>query len=181
MKFNSIQFLIFFPLVAIPFFGLPHRWRWFLLLSASYLFYASWNPKYLVVLLTITIIGYLSGRMIERESARLVTRRLILTLSLLASLGVLFFFKYFELSNRALHYVFEQLGIAELIPGFNILLPLAILVLEAVHYGQRKYGSLREVIRRQPAWLRWPVYYALVVVIFMFGKFEAGEFIYARF
>ena len=126
MKFNSIQFLIFFPLVAIPFFGLPHRWRWFLLLSASYLFYASWNPKYLVVLLTITIIGYLSGRMIERESARLVTRRLILTLSLLASLGVLFFFKYFELSNRALHYVFEQLGIAELIPGFNILLPLGI-------------------------------------------------------
>jgi D-alanyl-lipoteichoic acid acyltransferase DltB (MBOAT superfamily) len=58
---------------------------------------------------------------------------------------------------------------------------LAIMLLEAVHYGERKYGSLREVTLRQPVWLRWSVYYALVVVTFMFGKFGAGEFIYARF
>jgi hypothetical protein len=40
---------------------------------------------------------------------------------------------------------------------------------------------MREVFRQQPAWLRWSAYYALVLVIFMFGKFGAGEFIYARF
>jgi hypothetical protein len=50
-----------------------------------------------------------------------------------------------------------------------------------VHYIQRKYGSLRLVLLRQPIWLRWSVYYALVVVILMFGKLGAGEFIYARF
>ena len=126
MKFNSIQFLIFFPLVATAYFSLPHRWRWFLLLGASYLFYASWNPKYIVVLFTMTAIGYISGRLLERENARPATRQLILTLSLLASLGVLFFFKYFDLSNRVLHVVFDQLGISHLIPGFNILLPLGI-------------------------------------------------------
>lgn len=125
MKFNSIEFLVFFPLVALAFFSLPHRWRWFLLLGASYFFYASWNPKYLVVLLTMTAIGYASGRLLERET-RPTTRRFILTLSLLASLGILFFFKYFELSSRALRIVFEQLGIANLIPGFNLLLPLGI-------------------------------------------------------
>src|SRR5688500_15378829 len=125
MKFNSIQFLVFFPLVAIAFFSIPHRWRWILLLGASYLFYASWNPKYIVVLLTMTAIGYLSGRLLERQT-RPSMRRLILTLSLLVSLGILFFFKYYELSNRAILAVFEQLGIAHLISGFNILLPLGI-------------------------------------------------------
>lgn len=125
MKFNSIEFLIFFPLVALAFFSLPHRWRWALLLGASYLFYASWNPKYLVVLLTMTAIGYLSGRLLERQMHP-TTRRFLLILSLLASLGILFFFKYFELSSHALRAVFEQLSIAHLIPGFNLLLPLGI-------------------------------------------------------
>lgn len=58
---------------------------------------------------------------------------------------------------------------------------VAILVMEAVHYSQRKYGGLREMVLQQPAWVRWSFYYALVVVIYMFGKFGAGEFIYARF
>jgi D-alanyl-lipoteichoic acid acyltransferase DltB (MBOAT superfamily) len=58
---------------------------------------------------------------------------------------------------------------------------LAIFIMEVVHYIQRKYGSLRLVLLRQPIWLRWSVYYALVVVILMFGKLGAGEFIYARF
>jgi D-alanyl-lipoteichoic acid acyltransferase DltB (MBOAT superfamily) len=125
VQFNSIQFLAFFPIIAILFFSIPHRWRWFLLLGASYVFYASWNPKYIVVLLTVTAIGYLSGRLLEWNANR-VTRRLILTVSLLASLGVLFFFKYFQLSNRVLHGVIDQLGISHLIPGFNLLLPLGI-------------------------------------------------------
>ncbi len=125
LRFNSIQFLVFFPLVATAFFIIPHHWRWFLLLGASYLFYASWNPKYIIVLLTMTIIGYLSGLLLERQTPP-TTRRFILTLSLLASLGILFFFKYFELSSLALHIIFEQLGVAHLIPGFNLLLPLGI-------------------------------------------------------
>jgi alginate O-acetyltransferase complex protein AlgI len=125
LKFNSIQFLLFFPLVATAFFVIPHRVRWFLLLGASYIFYISWNPKYVVVLLTVTVIGYLSGLLLESED-RQTRRRIILIFSLLASLGILLFFKYFELSSRALHVFFEQLGISHLIPGFNILLPLGI-------------------------------------------------------
>jgi alginate O-acetyltransferase complex protein AlgI len=46
---------------------------------------------------------------------------------------------------------------------------------------QERNGNLRAVISRQPDWLRWSVYYGLVMVIFMFGKFEASEFIYSRF
>jgi len=122
MKFNSIQFLVFFPVVATAFFLIPPRWRWALLLGASYLFYASWNPKYIIVLLAMTIIGYLSGRLLDAQT-RPPTRRFILTLSLLASLGILFSFKFVDLSNRALHALFERLGIAS---GLDLVLPLGI-------------------------------------------------------
>jgi hypothetical protein len=57
----------------------------------------------------------------------------------------------------------------------------AILMMELVQWQQRKSGSIRDVVRRQPAWLRWSAYYGLVVLILMFGKFEAVEFIYANF
>ena len=92
MKFNSILFLLFFPIVAGLFFILPHRWRWILLLVASYLFYLSWNPKYIIVLLAVTGISYLAGLWLNREGSPLA-RRLILIFSLAASLGILFFFK----------------------------------------------------------------------------------------
>ena len=122
LRFNSFQFLVFFPIVATAFFLIPHRWRWALLLGSSYLFYASWNPKYIIVLLAMTAIGYLSGLLLEREP-RPKARRFILTLSLLASLGILFSFKYFDITNRAFHAIFERLGI-----GFDIylVLPLGI-------------------------------------------------------
>jgi D-alanyl-lipoteichoic acid acyltransferase DltB (MBOAT superfamily) len=122
VKFNSIQFLVFFPLVAIVFFSVPHRWRWALLLGASYLFYASWNPEYIVVLLTITAIGYWGGRLLEAQTHPM-TRRFILTLSLFAILGILFFFKYFDFSNRVLHAVLDRLGI---VSGLYLVLPLGI-------------------------------------------------------
>jgi D-alanyl-lipoteichoic acid acyltransferase DltB (MBOAT superfamily) len=122
VKFNSIEFLIFLPLVALAFYSIPHRWRWILLLGASYLFYASWNPKYIVVLLMITTIGYISGRLLDRET-RPTIRRIILTLSLLASLGILFFFKYFELTNRVFHAMLDRLGI---VSDIYLVLPLGI-------------------------------------------------------
>ena len=122
MKFNSIEFLVFFPLVALAFFSIPHRWRWSLLLGASYLFYARWNPEYIIVLLTMTAIGYLGGRLLERET-RPKTRRIILSLSLLASLGILFSFKYFDFTNRTLHAVFDRLGVGF---GIYLVLPLGI-------------------------------------------------------
>jgi hypothetical protein len=60
---------------------------------------------------------------------------------------------------------------------------LAILLMEFVHWLQRRdgSGSPRNVIRRQPAWLRWSIYYGLVIIILMFGKFGSTEFIYAQF
>jgi D-alanyl-lipoteichoic acid acyltransferase DltB (MBOAT superfamily) len=58
MLFNSIEFLIFFPIVVVLYFLLPHRYRWLLLLAASYYFYMSWRPEYIVLILASTLVDY---------------------------------------------------------------------------------------------------------------------------
>jgi D-alanyl-lipoteichoic acid acyltransferase DltB (MBOAT superfamily) len=71
-----------------------------------------------------------------------------------------------------------------LIPGGGyewMIALLAIILMEIVHWLQINNGSLRNLIRRQPIWLRWSIYYGMVVVIFMLGKFGTTEFIYAQF
>jgi hypothetical protein len=50
MSFNSIQFLIFFPIVTILYFALPFRLRWAMLLVASSIFYMAFIPIYILIL-----------------------------------------------------------------------------------------------------------------------------------
>ena len=67
MLFNSIDFLIFFPIVTLLYFLIPHRFRYIWLLIASYYFYMAWNPVYALLMLTSTFITYLSGILIDRS------------------------------------------------------------------------------------------------------------------
>ena len=95
MLFNSWQYALFFPIVFALYWGLPHKFRVYLLLVASYYFYMSWNVKYVVLILFTTLVSYSAALMIYRsESQRM--KRVILTLSLVSCLGVLFVFKYFN-------------------------------------------------------------------------------------
>ena len=61
MLFNSIQFLIFFPIVVALYYLIPKKVRYIWLLLASYYFYMSWNAKYALLLLFSTFVTYLSG------------------------------------------------------------------------------------------------------------------------
>ena len=125
VKFNSIQFLVFFPVVTTLFFILPHRWRWILLLGASYFFYMSWNPEYIIVLVAVTAIGYLTGIWLARDT-RLAMRRLLLLFSLSVILGLLFFFKESDWSNRVVQTVLGQLGAPYFLSRIRLGLPLGI-------------------------------------------------------
>ena len=95
MNFNSIEFLVFFPLVVLLFFVLPQRFRWILLLAASYAFYMSWNPELIVLILFTTLVSYLAALGIRRTESK-TKKKLLLTLTLVTCLGILFFFKYFN-------------------------------------------------------------------------------------
>ena len=124
MRFNSIEFLVFFPTVSLAFYLIPHKCRWLLLLAASYFFYLSWRPKYIVVLLAITAIGYGAGLLLGKDRSS-TTRHLVLTISLAASLGILFFFKYFDTVSPNFQSVLARLGILHLVSEY-VTLPLGI-------------------------------------------------------
>lgn len=126
MLFNSFQYLIFLPLVVAVYYLLPQKWRWVLLLAASYYFYMVWNAKYIVLIVTSTLIDYVASLLMEKQAAK-SRRRLFLLLSLLANLGLLFVFKYFNFFSDA----FSQLADILLHRGqdayrLNILLPMGI-------------------------------------------------------
>jgi len=97
MLFNSIQFLIFFPTVTILYFVLPYRFRWALLLIASCYFYMVFKPIYILILGFTIVIDYFAGIFIEQSEGKI--RKLYLFLSLMANIGVLAIFKYFNFLN----------------------------------------------------------------------------------
>ncbi|MCD8375662.1 MAG: MBOAT family protein [Oscillospiraceae bacterium] len=132
MLFNSIDFLIFFPLVTLAYFLLPKRARWVWLLVASYFFYMCWNAKYALLIAASTLITYLSGLLLQRagkipeERRRNRRKKLWVALSFLLNLGILFFFKYFDFFLDNLSVLLALVGVALRQPSFDIVLPVGI-------------------------------------------------------
>lgn len=95
MLFNSYTFIAFFILILIlhNLTKLPWKMKKVNLLLASYIFYAAWNPPFIVLLWISTIIDYFVGRRLYYEENR-ATRKGLLALSLIGNLGLLAFFKY---------------------------------------------------------------------------------------
>ncbi|MCB9045999.1 MAG: MBOAT family protein [Chitinophagales bacterium] len=94
MLFNSFEFLLFFPAVAILFFLLPHKLRWLHLLMASFLFYMAFLPVYILILAVTIVVDYFAGIYIERSAGS--KRKWILVASIVANVGFLCFFKYYD-------------------------------------------------------------------------------------
>ncbi len=92
MLFNSIEFLLFFPIVTITYFLLAHKHRWWWLLAASCVFYMAFKPEYLLILGFTIVIDYYAGILIENAEGK--QRKWYLIMSLVANIGVLAFFKY---------------------------------------------------------------------------------------
>lgn len=125
MLFNSIQYLCFFPLVAVLYFALHPKHRWGLLLAASYYFYMCWKMEYIFLILFTTLIDYaVALRMAGTES--LARKRLFLCISLVTNLGLLFAFKYFNFFSEATRAVFAHANIMYAIPQFKVLLPVGL-------------------------------------------------------
>src|SRR5262245_16534047 len=94
MLFNSVDFLVFLLVVLVVFHGVAASWepRKWVLLAASWFFYASWSPRFLLLLIATTWVDFHLARWIHaaRGSAR---ARVLLIASLVINLGALGFFK----------------------------------------------------------------------------------------
>ena len=125
MQFNSLQFLLFFPVVAGCYFAIPFRYRWALLLAASYYFYMCWKAEYIILILASTAIDYLAAIGMEK-CAGTRTRRMWLVLSLCANLGILFAFKYFNFFSDSVRAALDRFDLFYDVPQFEALLPVGI-------------------------------------------------------
>jgi len=125
MAFNSIIYFAFFIGVVGIYFSIPHRFRWMLLLSASFYFYMCWRVEYVVLLIFSITLDYICGlRMGSALGQR--SKRFWLILSLCGNLGLLFAFKYFNFMNHSVSSVFHHFDWPYSISGLNILLPIGI-------------------------------------------------------
>ncbi|PKP23962.1 MAG: membrane-bound O-acyltransferase family protein [Bacteroidetes bacterium HGW-Bacteroidetes-22] len=125
MLFNSIEFIIFLPIVISLFFLIPHRFRWILLLAASYYFYMCWKVEYIFLIVFSTLIDYFCGIFMEKFHEKRF-KLPILLVSLISNLGLLFFFKYYNFASENLNLLFDKIGIQQDIPLMNFLLPVGI-------------------------------------------------------
>jgi D-alanyl-lipoteichoic acid acyltransferase DltB (MBOAT superfamily) len=125
MLFNSIEFLVFFPLVTVLCFTVPSRLRWLMLLTASCWFYMVWMPAYAAVLLISTLISYISALIIARTHDRRM-KTAMLCIALMLVVGILFVFKYLGFFNATVVNLLHWLNVSYAPPGLNLLLPLGI-------------------------------------------------------
>ena len=124
MLFNSFHFLFFFTVVTIAYFAIPYNKRWILLLVSSCYFYMSFVPVYIFILVFTIIIDYFAGILIENSAGR--NRKLFLILSLIANIGVLVFFKYYNFLNENIDFILGKMKLSNPLPFSSILLPIGL-------------------------------------------------------
>lgn len=125
MLFNSVNFLLFFPLVALVYLVLPRKARCFWLLAASYYFYMCWNAKYALLLLASTVVTWLCGFLVHGVK-KSVRRKLAVAACLCINLGLLFFFKYADFFLANCNRILQALHLTPVEKGFDVLLPVGI-------------------------------------------------------
>jgi D-alanyl-lipoteichoic acid acyltransferase DltB (MBOAT superfamily) len=125
MLFNSFEFLLFLPATVVLYYLLPWRLRWILLLFASYLFYASWDPKYLLlIMVTTATTWYAGGRMAALKDKE--ARKPWLLGSLFVNLGLLIYFKYTNFALDTFEQISAFIGLSVHAPELKVFLPVGI-------------------------------------------------------
>ena len=177
MLFNSIDFLIFFPVVVLVYFILPKKIKYIWLLIASYYFYMGWNAKYALLLFFSTAVTYLSGvamdaadhgfprqnpqrtegKTPEKKAQGSRQKKIIVAISFILNLSILFVFKYLDFATDLLTFIFGKAGIALTVPRFDILLPVGIsfYTFQALSYTMDVY---RGEIYAERNFLRYALY-----------------------
>jgi alginate O-acetyltransferase complex protein AlgI len=169
MLFQTPQFFVFLGVVLILFYSTPQKWRKFILLAASYYFYISWIPVFILLLLSLTAIDYCAAMWIARTATPRL-RKAALVMSLAANLGLLGFFKYYnffaENIARLFHLPSNEFAL-------SIILPLGI----SFHTFQ-SMSYVIDVYRGEQKPIVNPIDYALFISFF--PQLVAGPIVRAR-
>lgn len=171
MQFNSFAFLGFFAGLVALYYLLPQRWRWPVLLVASYYFYSTFELAYVLLLAYSTLVAYGMGLLIARSRGTPAAKSW-LAIGVIAQLAILFLFKYADFLAGLI-----EAGIAPLattskalaLPRLGWLLPagLSFFVFSAISYladiyrgtvpAERHFGYLSLYIAFFPKLIAGPI------------------------
>ena len=172
MLFNSIDFLVFFPIVVLIYLVFPRKGRYLWLLAASYYFYMCWQPIYALLLLSSTLITWLCGWWLHKAD-KPAMKKLALAVCAVANLGILFYFKYYEFFLESLTPLLSGLHISIAEKSADLLLPVGI-----SFYTFQALGYTIDVYRGKVEPDRNPLRYATFVSFFpqlVAGPIERSE------
>lgn len=125
MLFNSIEYLVFLPVVVALYFAISEKWRWILLLFASYFFYMCWKAEYVILIMFTTLVDYFIGLRLGSEKNR-KKKKAFLIISILVNLGMLAGFKYLNFFTQSVGDLLHIFNDDVSFPVMNILLPVGI-------------------------------------------------------
>ncbi len=145
MLFNSLHFALFFPIVVIVLFAIPHRFRWCFLLAASAYFYMAFIPAYILILLFTILIDYVSGIALERTQQR--ARKLVLAISIVSNCLVLGVFKYYHFLDSNIALFASLFHLTYQPTQLNIILPIGL----SFHTFQSMSYTIEVYLGRQKA------------------------------
>ena len=172
MIFNSFTYLIFLALIVILYWQLPKKPRTWMLFLASLTFYGFWRWKFIILILTSTIIDYLAAIAIEKEENKNLRRYLLFT-SLIINLGLLAYFKYTYFFIDNINWFFNAFESQSFSLSWNIILPIGI-----SFYTFQTISYTIDVYRRKiPAELNFPIYATYVT---FFPQLVAGPILRAN-
>lgn len=142
-----MQYILFLPIVVSIYYFLPSKLRNGWLLCVSYYFYMQWNPIYIMLLFSCTLITYTGGLVLEKlkrlhgeseynSGKRNRKSKLCLILCISISLGILFFYKYLLFGISLFNRILECVHMEEISWEYEILLPVGIsfYTLQALSY-----------------------------------------------
>ena len=127
MLFNSITFLVFFIIFFIIYWIVSKRigMRNLIILLASYIFYAWWDWRFLSLIIFSTVLDFYLGQKIYKEKIS-IRKRFYLICSLIANIGLLGYFKYFNFFIDSFVDFIELFGMRSNLSSLNIILPVGI-------------------------------------------------------
>lgn len=125
MLFNSIGYLFFLPVTVLLYYVLPFRWRWVILLAASYFFYLLWRVEFVLVLMSATAVSWFAALQMGKIPHK-KQRLKYLIASVVVNLGMLVFFKYLGFFTEIVSQITGIAGKSYVFPSYSILLPIGI-------------------------------------------------------
>lgn len=148
MLFNSMSFLLFFPLLLLVYFVIPKKLRCFWLLLGSYFFYMSSNLKYTLILVLSTVITYICGILIEKANLAgdctnisekqntHTNKKLILLAGIAANVAILLFFKYLNFGTDIFNMIMTKMHLTYRVNRLELLMPIGIsfYILQVIGY-----------------------------------------------